>query len=472
LRKMEFLRTIIELNRDIIYFVYGLVFFVLGLAIALQSRNYSRLDFARSLKWLSAFGFSHGFHEWGDLFIPIQEVYLSPFTVEFLHYLHLVLLALSYAFLFQFGVALLDPLVKRNPLRGVSTAIFIIWVGISFAVLPVIVRDHDLWHNVSNGLARYFIGFPGGLLSAYALRKHTMQRIHPLDVPHIVKVLRFGGIMLAFYAIFGGLIPPPLPFFPGNIINSVTFENFLAVPPPVFRSIVGLGLALSIIRALEIFDVETARMIENIEQSQILTAERNRIARDLHDGAIQKVYTAGLLVESANKLVGEKQEMLSSRLMKAESVLNDAIRDLRINLSELNPTPVQDDLLAELQRITEDPRLSSLINISLDLTEVEDPIRLSPMRIEHVLAVIQEALANVIRHSRAKKVHISISHEEDRIQVHIHDNGIGLPKKIEAGFGLRNMRDRARLLGGALKIDSDNGKGTHVVLDIPSVDER
>jgi signal transduction histidine kinase len=469
---MDFLRTFIDLNRDIIYFVYGLVFFVLGLAIALQSRNYSRLDLARSLKWLAAFGFTHGFHEWGDLFIPIQEAYLSPFTVEFLHYIHLVLLALSYAFLFQFGVALLDPLTKRNPLKGVSVAMFIFWVAISFAVLPVIIRDHDLWHNVSNGLARYFLGFPGGLLAAYSLRKHTMQRIYPLDVPHIVRVLRFGGVMLAFYAVFGGLIPPPLPFFPGNIINSVTFENLFAVPPPVFRSIVGLGLAIAIIRGLEIFDVETARMIENIEQSQILTAERNRIARDLHDGAIQKVYTAGLLVESADKLVHKDQEMLSSRLQKAEAVLNDAIRDLRINLGELNPTPVQEDLLEELEKLAGDPRFGSLVNISLDLSRARRQPQLSPMRTEHVLAVVQEALANIIRHSRARKVLISVDFEEDRMQLNIKDDGVGIPRQVETGFGLRNMRDRARLLGGKLEIESDNGKGTRVSLDIPCVDER
>lgn len=469
---MDFLRTFIDLNRDIIYFVYGLVFFVLGLAIALQSRNYSRLDLARSLKWLAAFGFTHGFHEWGDLFIPIQEAYLSPFTIEFLHYIHLVLLALSYAFLFQFGVALLDPLTKRNPLRGVSVALFFFWVAISFAVLPVIIRDHDLWHNVSNGLVRYFLGFPGGLLAAYSLRKHTMQRIYPLAVPHIVRVLRFGGVMLAFYAVFGGLIPTPLPFFPGNIINSVTFENLFAVPPPVFRSIVGLGLAIAIIRGLEIFDVETARMIENIEQSQILTAERNRIARDLHDGAIQKVYTAGLLVESADKLVHEDQEMLSSRLQKAEAVLNDAIRDLRINLGELNPTPVQEDLLDELEKLASDPRFGSLVNISLDLSRARRQPQLSPMRTEHVLAVVQEALANIIRHSRARKVLISVDFVEDRMQLNIKDDGVGLPRQVETGFGLRNMRDRARLLGGKLEIESDNGKGTLVSLNIPCVDER
>ena len=100
---MEFIQNIVQLNRDVIYFGYGLVFFVLGLAIALQSRNYSRLDLARSLKWLSAFGFAHGFYEWGDLFIPIQTAYLNARTIETLHYFHLLLLAGSFAFLFEFG---------------------------------------------------------------------------------------------------------------------------------------------------------------------------------------------------------------------------------------------------------------------------------------------------------------------------------------------------------------------------------
>ena len=56
-----------ELNREIILFVYGLVFFILGFAIVLQTRQSSRLDLARNLRWLAAFGIAHGFYEWGDL---------------------------------------------------------------------------------------------------------------------------------------------------------------------------------------------------------------------------------------------------------------------------------------------------------------------------------------------------------------------------------------------------------------------
>ncbi len=74
---IEFIRNLFVVNHEIIYFIYGLMFFVLGLAIALQSRHSSHLELARSLNWLAAFGFLHGFHEWGDLFIPLQAEYLA-----------------------------------------------------------------------------------------------------------------------------------------------------------------------------------------------------------------------------------------------------------------------------------------------------------------------------------------------------------------------------------------------------------
>ena len=94
---MNFIQYFFSINHDIIYFIYGLMFFVLGLAIALQSRHSSRLDLARNLTWLAAFGFLHGFNEWGDLFIPLQAEYLAPAFILVLHYVHLMLLAASFA---------------------------------------------------------------------------------------------------------------------------------------------------------------------------------------------------------------------------------------------------------------------------------------------------------------------------------------------------------------------------------------
>ena len=72
---IDMVRNIFTNNQEIIIFIYGLTFFVMGLAIALQSHHSSHLDLAHNLNWLAAFGFVHGLHEWGILFIPLQAKY-------------------------------------------------------------------------------------------------------------------------------------------------------------------------------------------------------------------------------------------------------------------------------------------------------------------------------------------------------------------------------------------------------------
>jgi signal transduction histidine kinase len=467
---MDGLRTFLEANSTLITFVYGLVFFVLGLAIALQSLHSSRLELARSLSWLAAFGFTHGMHEWGDLFIPVQAEYFGGQALFLLHRLHLILLAVSFACLFQFGVALLRPFGWARWLHTVPGAALAVWVFVAFFPLPTVFGDFMTWHNAANALARYFLGFPASLLAAYGLHQHINRWIAPLNVPHIVRPLRLAVVMLVLYAFFSGLVPPPAPFFPANILNSVSFADVLVAPPPVFRSIIGLALALSIIRGLEIFDLETERVIEGMEQRQIVAAERERIGRDLHDGSIQKVYTAGLIVESALKQM-EPRSVAAERLETALTVLDDAIGDLRRNLGELQTTPSSQLLTRGLREVAEDPRFGSFVGISLemDIPEVEV---FSAARAEHVIAIANEALSNIVRHARARKVMIRVRREGDRLVLSIQDDGVGLQAGALADYGMRNMRDRAHLLGGNLRVNGSGGKGTTVTLDIPWSDER
>ncbi len=467
---MAFVRTFFELNREPILFVSGLGFFVVGLAIALHSRHYSRLDLARSVGWLATFGFTQAFHIWGDLFIPIQAAYLPAGATAGLHALHLVLLAVSFACLFEFGLRALSPLGRARALRGVPAALFAIWLFIVFIPLRTWLPDVDAWHNIGNALARYLLGFPGALVAGYGLRQHTYHRIDPLGVPHIVGHLRLAGGTLLVFALFAGLIPPPVPFFPGSLLNTQTFEQVLAVPLSLVLSLVGLVLAVSVVRALEVFDLETERRIEEMEQQQILAAERERLARDLHDGAIQKVYTAGLLVESARNLA-PADSPLRRRLERAVAVLNDAIGDLRRNLQDLRPSPSAEPLAERLRRLAEDPRFRSFVEVDVDLALPAEE-SLSPVRAEHVVAVVQEALANAVRHARARKVRLEARREDGRLRVVVRDDGVGLAESAPAGYGLRNMRDRARLLGGSLQVEGRPGKGTTVVLEIPWVDER
>ena len=462
---MNFIQNLFTVNHEIIYFVYGLVFFVLGLAIALQSRHSSRLDLARNLTWLAAFGFLHGFNEWGDLFIPIQAAYLSPEIIVVLNYLHLLLLAASFACLFEFGAALLESLQPRKWLHVLAAGLLVVWCIIVFIPLRLGISDFTAWFNTSGALARYFIGLPGGLLAAYALRKHTLQRIAPFDVPQIVRAMQAAGITMALYAFAAGLIVAPVNFFPGNWLNTDTFTRYLLVPPQLVRALLGLVIAVTTIRVLEIFDVETSRQIESMKQQQMLADERERIARELHDGTIQKVYTAGLLVKSAQNLA-ELETPLAGRLATAVGVLDDAIGDLRQNLSELHaPVQSQEPFKFKLEKLVTDPRFSSLVDVALDLDLPGSDI-LPPERCSHVLAIVQETLTNIVRHARARHISVTASRPGERLHLAIQDDGIGIPVDVIEGHGMRNMRDRAALLLGHLAIEKME-KGTSVTLDIP-----
>jgi signal transduction histidine kinase len=462
---IDFFHNFFTVNRELIFFVYGLTFFVLGLAIALTTRHSSHLEFARSLNWLAAFGFLHGFHEWGQFFIPLQSTYLSPAVIQGLNYLNLILLAVSFSCLYGFGLALLEPLRHLHLLHVGFAALLLAWVLLAVLPFRAWFPDFNTWYSSVDALTRYLIGLPSGMLAAYALREHTIKRIVPLDVPRIVQAMQISGITMAIYAVAAGLVVPPVSFFPGNLINTTTFTRYLIIPPQLIRAVIGLALAMATIRFLEIFDVVTNRQIEAMEQERIVLDERERIARELHDGTIQKVYTAGLLVQSAQKLA-EPETPLSGRLATAVGVLDDAIGDLRLNLNELHaPAQPAQPLKPAIHKLASDPRFASLVAVELQL-DLPETCSLSPAHTTHVMAVLQEALANIVRHAHARHVTISAACQDNRLRLAVSDDGIGLPEQVSDGYGLRNMRERAALLHGELQVEQLS-HGTRVTLDIP-----
>ena len=459
------LRDFFDLNNEIVFFVYGQVFFILGLAIALQSRRHSRLELARSLRWLAFFGLAHGFHEWGLLLIPIQALYLPPDAVAFLRVVRVLLLGVSFAALFQFGADLLRdrwPWLLALPLLATVTGSALL-LFVALVAAPSI----GIWEQWASIGIRYTLGLPAALLAAYGLRYQARRQIRPLGLQRIYAMLRVGGLALVAYAFFAGLIVPYGAFFPANFLNQSLLVNLFGVPVYVFRSLAGLILAVTVIRALEVFDLEIDRMIEEMELEQGLAAERERIGRELHDGAIQRVYTAGLIIESARRQVDD-DHLVAQRLDRAMTALNESIASLRAYMTELRSEPVTLSLVEGLEQQTGDPRLTALMDISLDLAWPEPPA-LNPSQVTHILAIVGEGLANAARHAGAGEVRVRARGADGHLLLQITDDGVGFApaEDLQEGYGLRNMRDRARLLGGTLTINSEPGRGTEITLDVP-----
>lgn len=453
-------------NRSLVFFIYGQVFFVLGLAITLRSRQHSRLSLARSLPWLAGFGILHGFNEWGDLFIPIQQQFLSPPILVLLESFQLILLAVSFACLFQFGIELLRPFSKRwQWLRLLPFLALMLWLAGPFWVGLELSENSTDWQIWANALARYILCVPGGLLSGYGLLKQAKIQIRPLGLISIERMLNLAAGALIAYGLLGGLIVPAIPIFPANIINVDTFTQAFIFPPPIFRSLAGLVLALATIRALEVFDVEMERLILHMEEDQMIALERERMARDLHDGALQQVYAAGLLAQSLRK---QASEPLSAGLERLVLTINQSIEQLRTFLSQEQ---------AQIQGIELIPALEQLITETRRVIPVDtnwitpNPPVLHPEQISHLTAFTREALSNAIRHAQTNSVEVRLECVDEHLRLIVRDFGLGLPETAEAGYGLRNMRDRARLLGAELHFESIPAKGTTIILELP-VEEK
>lgn len=462
---MEALRRLFELNQTIILATYGQVFFVTGLAILLQRWRHSRLELARALPWLAGFGLLHGFHEWGLIFIPIQALYLPPALIELLHVLHSILLAVSFASLFQFAVEAL-PSPRPRWQRTLPMALLVLWIAIF--VFPGFVTLAGLAPGdaSSQAVARYAIGFPAALLGAWALHRQSMEQIEAMQVPALARWVRVGAAALLAYGLFAGLIPSPAPFWPASLVNTAAVEALTVVPVPVWRSLVGLVLAVSMIRTLGIFEVEVDRLIAHMEEAQVLATERERIARELHDGTIQTLYAAGLLAESVQRGLPPESPPWE-RQTRVITVINEAISALRQTISDLR-TPETANLGAALKQLTREVQQRCLTPVALELA-LPDERGLAPRRASHILAVVQEALSNSVRHARCQHITLGAAYEasSDLLQLWIRDDGIGLHPDAVAGYGLRNMRDRARLLGGTLTIAPSDSHGTCITLTVP-----
>jgi signal transduction histidine kinase len=458
------LRNFFDINHQLVLFAYGQVFFVLGLAVALQSRQHSRLELARHLPWLSAFGLMHGLHEWGLLLVPIQATYMGPVAINILIVIRVLLLGLSFGALFQFGVALWrgrEPFLQLLP--AVATGAWLLVILLLGLSRQVNVGEWQQWAGV---LARYGLALPGALFAAFGLRYQAARQIRPLQLREIYETLRLAGLALVAYGFFGGLIGPYAPFFPANVLNETALVTYLGVPAPVFRSLVGLVLLVSVIRALEVFNLEIAHLIEHMQAEQNVAAERERLGRELHDGAIQRAYTAGLLLESAQRNV-DPESVAAQRLERASTALQEVIADLRSYMSGMRMEPVAESLEEGLRQVTSDERLAALLEVSLAVDLPQEP-HFDPVQRAHVLAILGEALANAVRHARAAHVAVQAEQRNGEFVLTIADDGRGFEVDTkQSGFGLRNMRDRARLLGGTLAVESEHGAGTRVIFRAP-----
>ncbi len=209
--------------------------------------------------------------------------------------------------------------------------------------------------------------------------------------------------------------------------------------------------------------IENTRLHDRVRVMSVLD-DRDRIARDLHDRVIQRIYAVGMSLQGATRM--PEREQVVERVSRAIDELDDTITQIRSAIFELGDAALPGGLRQAVLHLSE--QLAGTLGSRPEVRfegAVDNDV---PQQIgDHVLAVVREGLTNAGKHSGATRFVVTMTVTDDlTLQVVDDGTGIELPV-VEPGLGLVNIRERAEKLGGSFEIHPRDGGGTRLVWTVP-----
>lgn len=441
-------------------FLHGLVFFTFSLTVVFLQYRSRRIVLTRRLHWLGIFAICEATVAWNDLFAM-----LMPDVLFLPAFLRPALLACGYVFLIAFGVQAYLP--EETPPRVLWRWVIglnLLWVALYFGLLLAMPEQQQALIRFADMGVHYLLGFPGGVMVTLGLRRQSYQTLDVALRSRIRPSLRVVEGTLAMLSVFQLLLPA----FP-LIQSAVRLPAFWFSPAMSAWLWVAVGamLTLGLNRALSAVHFEIEQWIEGVERLQTLAVDRERIGRDLHDGIIQSIYAAGLLLESVQPIIPSDPMRAQAQLNRVMDNLNETIQDIRRYIFDLRSDMPDDDLQSGIKRLLRDFHINTLLETDLEVSG--EPVEIMSMeRRRHIFQIVREALTNTSRHARARWVKIELDYNEHVLDMAISDDGIGMETlQVSKGYGLRNIRERVRLLDGTLRIESAPNEGVTFHLTVP-----
>ena len=211
--------------------------------------------------------------------------------------------------------------------------------------------------------------------------------------------------------------------------------------------------------------IENARLHE-VARTAGLLDERERIARDLHDDVIQRLFATGLSLQAAAQIT--KEPMAVERIMRSVDEIDISIRQVRSTIFELHQLgSAQQSVRSDIVVVCDDAAKALGFKPLLDIegpidSAVDEQVR------GHVLLCLREALSNVARHAQASAVDVKITVTSGHLTLRVSDDGVGYhPPSGQRSSGIDNMLVRAEALGGSFSIADREDGGTIVTWDVP-----
>ncbi len=479
----------------LVFFVYGLAFLGMGLALFIESGRSPSLAEAWVLRLLGSFGLLHGIHEWIDYFILQAHSFNAP-VEDWLLWLRFGLLALSFIALFLFGLQsfTLSPRKFSNITKlGLGSLVVYGLVVIADVILSSALKDIAAL-SLADALVRYLIGVPGAALATLALRARALQA-QASGRPAIARNLLLAAAGFGFYSLTQFFVSP-IDLYVARVVNAQSFLAVTHIPIQVVRTVLAVVITISMFRATQILEEERQSQLlsaqqerlEALEQIRIeLTRretmrrellrytvraqedERARVARELHDEMAQILTAFSLDLATLQRSLKKRTD--ADRLIQHLQELSKQLSQSMVRMvHDLRPAHLDDlGLVPALQYLIDREKNSLQVQGSLEIKGT--PRRIDPLVETVLFRVTQEALSNIARHAQVSTAAVCLAYNNEQVRLEVIDEGVGFDSDENftppRGWGLASMRERAESVGGQFRIDSRPGRGTCVEVRVP-----
>lgn len=451
------MRTLIHDNLDIVFFIYGLAFVVMGIAILTQPKKESAFSLANLLWLLAAFGITHGINEWLDMWAIIKG------RNEFFDMSRWFILVISYIFIFEFGRRIFMLELDKSLLWRKRIAPYLVWWLTPIIVLFILTTgfvSHDFW-KIGSIWTRYLLCFPATVLIFFGLISYYRSENKLLRQTNVKWNFQLAAISLLAYGILGGLIVPRGDFFPSNLLNTDSFFSAINIPVQFFRAVIAVFISIGIVNMLTIFNWETRRCLEEARVEKEFEKRYRLDSLGVLAGGIAHDFNNLMMAILGNislcKMILDPSDKNFKRLADAEKACEKA-KELtgRLITFSLGGEPIRKIVsISDILRETVSSHLRDIdIFLEFEIAENLYPVEIDEIQMNQVFKNIVTNSMEAMPEDGALKVKaVNITLNEDNplklknghyILISITDIGKGIPRKnltriFDPYFTTKNM---------------------------------
>jgi signal transduction histidine kinase len=335
--------------------------------------------------------------------------------------------------------------------------------GARYAALGVPDGEGNFAQFITAGMSAELVAAIGPLPRTHGLLGAMLETDRPFRTSDIRRDPRFRGWWPDAHPSMSSFLGVPI-VSPDGVLGAIYLTDKEGAPEFTDAD----ERLIELLAAHAAIAIENARLYERGRELSFVE-ERNRLARDLHDSVVQKLFGVVLAAQSAATLFERDPAGARGQIDRLQELAQESIHELRSLIFQLRPAAVDSDgLAAALTKHVQALRRVHAQPIELEL--VGEPRR-RPKVDEEAFRIAQEALHNAVRHADAGSIGIRLDEGDGRLLLVVRDDGLGFdPDAAEhrsRRLGLTSMEERARAAGGTLTIDSTRGAGTTVTLEVP-----